>query len=153
MQRSGSKVIFTKEEVRIKITEILKSVVDLKFEEVNFLPEYGCAEESFYLVSGKKSDFSELIEFWIKGYERIIEFENRYEGELDCLEWYEEEGIEIDKITFLKSIVPIINRTEKGVAVISSPIKFYQIISEWNEQVFIVENKENYMMIYWDTTA
>lgn len=146
---------FTKSDIKERIADVLDEDFPLK------LPiHYGqddftnsSSEESLYVISGKMGDFREVIKFWIKGFERIIEFESRFDGDLDYFEWYEADAFEVDKLKFQKEFGSMTSRLEKEVTLDSNAIKFYHVRNEWNEQAFILEYDDELKMIYWSTTA
>lgn len=148
-------MILTKEEIRKEVSVILKEKIKIEnFEYYDFQNfESPSSEETFCLISVSKSDCKQLIKFWVKGFEKIIEFEESYDGEVDYLEWYETNILEIEKLKFLKEFKSMTSNLNKSVKVIDNPIRYYQVKYEWNERIFILESKTEFMMAYWDTTA
>ena len=148
-------MIITKEEICKKVSIVLKEKIKVEsFEYYDFQNfKSPSSEETFCLISVSKSNCKELIKFWIKGFEKIIEFEERYEGEADYLEWYETNILEVDESKFLNEFKSMTSNLNKNVKSIDKPLRYYQVKCDWNERIFILESKTEFLMVYWDTAV
>jgi len=113
----------------------------------------GGGEETLILISGQKEEFKELITFWIKCKQKIIHLEDNFDQDNHDLENYDVTLLSIDIKDINEKLRTEYLRLKTEIKLIDKITNVYQISSDWNLQVFILENKERYMLFSWETTA
>jgi hypothetical protein len=142
---------FTKIDIKSQIQKALDQRV--LFDSISFLSQNEfsspASEQFLYAITGSKTEFNNLLSFWIKALKKIFQLTDSFEGELDYLEWFEVDN----SISNFDVFNSFITQLKTEIKVIDSPTKVYRQFNSWDKTSYLLENKNQFMLIIWETTA
>ena len=147
---------------KFKKADIEKYVSEYKkekrsFEKFIFEPPespHRKTEGFMAFVIGTKAEFGDIKLFWIKAFEQILAKTYILEewGEKDNPKFVMDAQLML-RDDFRVKFLELFPYHPKKLPVFKKEFLAYQLKDEWNERIFLLENKEKFQLIYWETTA